>query len=609
MQKILLYCWLLLAITCALVSEEQDKYLLLRDADSKNFGALFEYMDANAPSEDAFVALMRIVAPHIKGKDWGTVVTLLNSYSTKFPDKKNEIEKIITILQAPEEKLIEDNLGDIINTASSEFSPILRADMSQIYYTSNPLSRADNQEDIYVANYSETEGWYHASKLRGSVRTRRSEAAQSLSVDGRIMYVYGNYSDSYGRGDLYEFYWQDSLWGGRKHLEAPINTRYYEGDANISTNGDALFFVSERPGSVGETNFVPGNKDTVKNYFHGSFFGNTDIYVALKTDSGWSKPINLGSMINTPFAERKPQLHADGKTLYFSSEGHAGLGRLDVYVSRRLSEDSWTEWSEPINLGKEINGSGRDWGIYVIPKGDDAYFSSSDKIHNHGLSDIYKIKLPQFARPYPVVAIDGKVIDQDGNPLQAEIVWEDLSVDKEISKIKSNSSDGKFFFILPAGKKYGYHARKDGYYPISKNLDLSKTNKYNNISDTLTMINIENLVNGTSLINNIFFEYDKAVLMPESFPELNRLVKMLEGLPGVKVEIIGHTDNIGTDEYNLTLSEERAKSVIEYLRNHGLKEMEFIAKGYGKKMPIVNNETDEGRAQNRRVEFRIIKIK
>jgi outer membrane protein OmpA-like peptidoglycan-associated protein len=601
MQRLLLSLWLILFLSLDIYSLQVDKYFLLEDVTEENIDDFYAFIEAKAPHEDAFVALQRIAGPYIKAKDWKSAIDIFEEYKSKFPQKVEAINEIISILNAETEGLTEKNLGAVINTSASEYTPILRADMSQIYFSSFNRGTNEKHEDIYMADYSESEGWHSVRKLKGKINTPRNEAAQSLTVDSRRMYVYGNFEDALGRGDLYEFTWDDSIWTNRRHLPSPINTQLYEGDANISTNGDVLFFVSERPGGVGLTQWVQGEP------FHGSTFGNTDIYISIKSDTGWSKPINLGKTINTPYAERKPQLHADGKTLYFCSDGHPGLGRLDIFMSKRLREDSWTEWSKPVNLGKELNGPGRDWGMYVTPKGDEAYFSASDKSVNYGLSDIYSIRLPMFARPEPVVAVQGKVIDQEGNPLQAEIIWEDLAQNREISKIQSSSKDGSFFFILPTGKIYGYHAEKDGYYPISKNLDLSKTNKYIKISETLTMVNIDDLLQGSVRINNIFFEYDKAILKPESFPELNRLVKMLKGIPGIKVEINGHTDNIGSADYNIELSEKRALSVINYLKENGLQDIEFIAKGYGKTVPVATNDTDEGRAQNRRVEFRIIK--
>ncbi len=603
MGKLYLAVWILLAFCIEAMANNTDEKLLLRDVNDSNFEALYDFVDKNAPSEDAFVALQRIVGQYIYVKDWDAAIDTYGLFKGMFPNKKEEISKIIEILKAKEEGIKEENQGGRINSRASEFTPILRADMSKMYFTvySRDFSKKGD-DNIFVSNYSEKDGWQAAKRLEGSISTPRSEAAQSLSVDGKTMLVYGNYADNLGRGDLYEFNWDGAKWSDKTHIPYPINTKHYDGDATVSADGNAMFFVSERPGGIGETHWVGS-------VFHGSMFGNTDIYVCEKTKNGWGKPINLGAVINTPYAERKPQLHPDGKTLYFSSEGHPGLGRLDVFVSRRLSEDSWTEWSEPVNLGKEINGPGRDWGFFVIPDGNYAYFSSSDKTVNIGQSDIYRTKIPDFAKPYPVVAINGIVVDQNGQPLKAEIIWEDLGADKELSRIYSDAEDGSFFYILPVGKIFGYHAEKEGYYPISKNIDLSKTNKYTQVTDTLTMINIEDLLEGSVRINNIFFEYDKAVLKPESFPELKRLVKMLKGFPEVKVEISGHTDNIGSEDYNMTLSEARAEAVINFLKGNGLEHIEFIAKGYGKSMPVANNSSEDGRSLNRRVEFRVIKGK
>jgi outer membrane protein OmpA-like peptidoglycan-associated protein len=405
-------------------------------------------------------------------------------------------------------------------------------------------------------------------------------------------------------------------------LPDPVNSKYFECDGKITSDGKAMIFVSDRPGGIGE--FKEYGK-----FFNGAKNGNTDIYVSQKTDSGWSKPINLGKIINTPFAERKPFLHPDGKSLYFSSDGHPGLGRLDLFKSTRLKEDSWTEWSEPINLGKEINSGRNDRGAIVATSGELAYFATADRGLSFGGTDIYKMDVPARFKPEPVTTLSGRVLDNKGNILEAKIVWEDLETGKKLGELRSNPDDGKFFIILPQGKNYGVYAEKEGYFPISKNIDLRKIKDGQKIKEDIVLYSISDLI-GDDLelmgsgdltydsfelkekkllqMNNLFFEYNKATLLKSSFSELDRVIYLLKNYPIDLVEVAGHSDSVGNEEYNISLSDKRAQAVRDYIIKKGIGKDKLVSKGYGKHEPIASNETEEGRKQNRRVELRILKI-
>jgi outer membrane protein OmpA-like peptidoglycan-associated protein len=354
----------------------------------------------------------------------------------------------------------------------------------------------------------------------------------------------------------------------------------------------------------GTSPYVP--KDTK---YHGSTWGNTDIYVSEKTDKGWSEPINLGTTINTPFAERKPFLHPDGKTLYFSSEGHTSIGRLDVYMATRLNETSWTDWSEPKNLGKNINTGYDDWGYKISTDGTTAYYAAQNNESGNQNLDIYSVPLPQQAKPEEVFIISGKVTDEKETPLEADLTWEDVTSGKLIGKLKSNPITGEYFIAVPFGKKIGYFASKEGYYETSNFIDLSTKNKTEKIRQDIVLVSIKKMIEeGQSVrLNNIFFDYDKFDLKEESFPELDRLLRFLNENKGVKVQIAAHTDDQGSDPYNQRLSENRAKAVLDYLVTKGIDKNRLKSVGFGEKQPIASNENEEGRAQNRRVEFKFIK--
>jgi hypothetical protein len=256
-----------------------------------------------------------------------------------------------------------------------------------------------------------------------------------ISSDSNKMTLMGNFSGSFGGGDIFYAERGKKCWSEIKHYPGPINTEYFDSDAMLPADGRTLLFVSDRPGNVGA--FKP--KETL---FHGSYAGNTDIYVYVETGAGEGKLTNLGPVINTPYAEYSPYLHPDGKTLFFSSSGHYGLGGLDVFVATRQSDSSWTEWSEPVNLGKQINGPYNDWGFQITTGGDLAYYATAEKKSGCwegditapgeacGPSDIFTTELPALARPAVTVTVSGMVMDPDKNPLEANIAWNDLTLNK-----------------------------------------------------------------------------------------------------------------------------------------------------------------------------------
>lgn len=288
--------------------------------------------------------------------------------------------------------------------------------------------------------------------------------------------------------------------------------------------------------------------------------------------------------------------------MYCSSDGHPGLGKLDVFKSVRLNDSSWTEWSEPINLGKEINTSKDDWGYVVNQQGDTAYFSAQNRVDGYGGWDIYTVTLPEFAKAQRTITIRGKVTDINKNKIIANIKWEDLATGKEIGFSRTNPQTGEYIIVLPYGKKYGYFAQANGYYPTSNNIDLSKKIKNDNILNDIVLNKIEEILKSKEKItvNNIFFDYDKYELKNESFPELKRLLDFLKKYPN-KIIIQGHTDNVGSKEYNLVLSKKRADAVATYLIKNGIDKKNISTEGYGFSKPVT--QKDEEIYKNRRVEI------
>jgi outer membrane protein OmpA-like peptidoglycan-associated protein len=333
--------------------------------------------------------------------------------------------------------------------------------------------------------------------------------------------------------------------------------------------------------------------------------GDKDIYVSHKTADGkWSAPINLGETINTAESETSPFLAPDGKTLYFATSGFPGYGSMDMFVSRRL-DDSWTNWSRPQNLGPKLNSTGFD-AYYSIPaSGDYAYFSSNK--NSKASSDIFRVKLPQSAKPQAVVLIKGKVVNaKTKEPIAAAIKFESLTDSTKIGFARSNPTNGEYSIVLPAGTVYGFLAVKDGFLSVGENLNLEKTSEYKELTINLNLTAIE--TGAFITLNNLFFDFSRFDIETENLPELKRLLSLLNLYPNMEIEISGHTDNIGTDQANLLLSSNRAKAVADYLFSKGISKNRIKSVGKGKTMPAADNSTEDGRALNRRIEMKIIKV-
>jgi outer membrane protein OmpA-like peptidoglycan-associated protein len=362
-----------------------------------------------------------------------------------------------------------------------------------------------------------------------------------------------------------------------------------------------------------------------------------DIYASfLEKDGSWSEVINLGDDINTDFTETTPFLAPDGKTLYFSSNRDGGKGSNDIWVCKRKDE-TWIHWTEPTNIGEPINTDQYDAYYTISAAGDYAYFISSN--NSLGKKDIFRLKIDQ-AKPVevpisqtspmagdpqkstdkkapkteinktePVVLVSGKVIDSKTGkvPQNAKIIYEDLTNGKELGVATPDPITGIYKVVLPYGKNYGITTIIDGYLGTSQNIDLSKiTGKYLEIEGKdMTVKPVE--AGATIEMNNIFFEFGKAALKPESYPELNRIATFFKSNTKIISEISGHTDNVGTDEVNNRLSQERADIVRNYLLTQGVPTERVSAKGYGKTRPKVANDTPDNQAINRRVEFEILK--
>jgi outer membrane protein OmpA-like peptidoglycan-associated protein len=555
---------------------------------NKNYYSKF--IKAAAPSELAFQALLTIIQPDLEQNNLNSAIDSIEKYKKYFKTSK-KINQLIFLLKNPDKNVISKSIGKQINTPAYEYMPVLSADGKTLYFCAEGRPENIGQEDIFVSHFKNGQ-WTKPKIVKALSSPYKNEAPLSVSADGNTILIFVN-------GDIFISHKTKTGWSKIKPIKQINTSKYWEADAFITADGNAILFSSDRKGNIGS--FHP-----INHRFHGDFIGNLDIYVIVKQkDGSWSKPINLGPTINTPYAERTPFLHPDMKTLYFASDGHTGLGKMDIFKSTRLSDTSWTKWSKPVNLGFGINSSKKEYGYKISTDGTKAFYA---KFFN-GQADIFYLTLPKKTRPEKVLVLSGYISDKQKNPLDANIYWENLENFKKLGQLKSNPQNGHYTITLPLGKNYGIYVSKNGYYPVSYNINLTKHTDTLKITKNFRLTQITKIINGQASVklNNVFFDYDKYDLKKESYPELNRLAAFLKKHPDIKIEISGHTDSIGTEQYNLILSQKRAESVKNYLIELGCKANQLISKGYGSMKPIADNSSEKGRKQNRRVEFKVIK--
>ncbi len=477
------------------------------------------------------------------------------------------------------------NLGANINSSNSEYSPTLTADEQTLYFTvarpRDQYTLCDNckeEEDFYISKQIDGE-WSIALPLGHPINTRGNEGAASISPDGMYFYFTAcNRDDGFGSCDLYVSKREKGKWSKPTNMGSTVNSKNWDSHPSIAPDGKTLYFTSARN-------------------------GNMDIYVSELDENGnWSEPQNIGKPINTNKTEMSPFIHPDGKTLYFASDGHFGMGGLDLFFSRKQEDGSW---SEPQNLGYPIN-THHDEGFFIVNAlGNMAYFSSN-KFGGYGKLDLFCFELPEEVRPTPVTYLKGIVLEAETNKkLSANFELFDLETGKLVVRSVSDEADGSFIVSLPISKNYALHVSKEGYLFHSENFALDEN--INKIGTYEKNVILQAIKTGEVVVlRNIFFDFDKETLKEESMLELEKLLNLLKNNSNMSVEIRGHTDNIGSAEYNKVLSEKRALSVYTYLIKHGIDTQRLKYKGYGLSIPIDTNETEEGRANNRRTEFKVL---
>jgi outer membrane protein OmpA-like peptidoglycan-associated protein len=421
--------------------------------------------------------------------------------------------------------------------------------------------------------------WSAAKPLQGKVNTNLNEGAQNISQDGQLLVFTGcNYPEGQGSCDLYFSVKTKTGWSEPQNLGPNVNTDFWESSPSISPDKRDIYFASGRAGG----------------------FGGRDIWVVHLLPNGkWGNAENLGEAINTSGDESCPFIHADNETLYFNSNGHTSYGMTDLFLSKKVTDSSWTIAQ---NLGYPINTIDDEGSLIVAADAKTAYYAS-DNYNSKGGLDIFSFELRDDIKPTKTLWVKGKVFDKktlQGLPSTVELI--DIVSKKLINKIKTDE-EGNYLATLPTGKNYLLNVNRKGYLFYNDNFSLVI------ITDSIFTkdIPLQPIEAGATIVlNNIFFDTKQFVLKPTSIIELDKVVQLLNDNPKLKIQISGHTDNVGKPTDNLLLSNNRAKAVTNYLLQKGLLATRLIAKGFGSTKPLADNKTDIGKAMNRRTELSVV---
>jgi outer membrane protein OmpA-like peptidoglycan-associated protein len=493
------------------------------------------------------------------------------------------------------------NLGEGVNSEMDEYYPCITADQKTLLFTrlvNDNRTDVGKQEDFYISR-KDAQGIFAPAQPVMSINTVMNEGAPSLSADGNTLIFtacqtldgqWGEHRTGVGSCDLFYSMKVGNDWDQPENMGNTINSGAWESQPSYGADGKTMYFVRG-------TRTARGMKDQ-------------DIYYAVLRDNGsWTKPEKVRGLVNTDFDEESVMIHPDGNTLYFSSNGHPGMGGMDIYLSRRETDGTW---GKPVNLGYPINTSKDENSFQVTADGEYALFAS-DRAGGKGGLDLYQFALPESAKPKRVYYVEGVISDkQSYKKLDAQLELIDMETGQVVANTQSNPISGGYLLCLPPGKDYVMNVSKEGYLFSTERFTLS-----NEVQKAPKRVDValQKLKVGTKIsltntaengVKNIFFDTNSDVLKKESFAELNQLIELLNKNPQRKIEVGGHTDDVGDDASNLGLSQRRAEAVKSYLVKNGVVETRVQAKGYGETQPQVPNDSDINRAKNRRTEFLVV---
>lgn len=509
--------------------------------------------------------------------------------SEKLVAQKENVIKETTIIKV-------ENLGHNINSELPELRPTISADGNLLFFIcenhpyNTKYNSIRNSQDIWYAERDSSGKWGEAMHMEYPLNTYHYNAVFWISPDNnrillRNAFIDGDYA---GNGVSMSYRKKNGGWSKPQALQIKNYQKYDRGRQNGATmahDGQTLLlYLAPQQGSY-----------------------DNDIFVCFFEKNGtWTEPRSLGKKINLPkYNEMTPYLAPDGVTLYFSSNRPGGLGDNDIWMTRRL-DSSWQKWSDPVNLVAPINTE--DWDAFFTLDAGGEYAYMSSGLNGFGESDIVRVKLLEIEKPDPVVLVSGNVYNKKTQkPLSASLLYETLPDGVEMGNALSSPEDGSFKIVLPYDKNYVIRATADKFFAQSENLNMDSLIKvgYKEIHKDLYLVPIE--VGQVVRLNNVFFDFDKWDLRGESFLELNRVVQLLQENPAIVIEMSAHTDSFGSDDYNFKLSDNRARSAMEYILSRGIDPNRISSKGYGETKHIAPNDTPENRQLNRRVQFTILK--
>ena len=474
-------------------------------------------------------------------------------------------------------KVQKKSMGDTVNFLNSQFFPVMTADDETLIFTGLTENKDEN---IYITHRIPG-GWDVPEEISKTINTANNEGTCSISADGRTLVLTAcNRPDSYGGCDLYISKKQGNEWSAPQNLGETINSRSWESQPSLSADGRTLYFASDRRGGQGKLDIW---------------------YSVLKNKGIWSEPKNLGPGINTPDDDNAPFIHANGRTLFFASNGLPGMGGFDIFLSQKVD----TTWSAPRNIGYPINTQTDQVALYISANGKKAYYTDDNSEKTAGRSLLYTFDLPDTLQNLvtPTRYAKGNVVDKKTQkPLSCSIELYDLKVQQKVAEFSSDAQTGSFLAVLNKGSEYAFYVSKAGY--LFKSLTFSVADSVSSVNLEIPMEAIEK--DRAEVLNNIFFNSGEFTLDDKSKVELDRMVDFLKNNKQIGIEISGHTDDVGTDQVNLELSKKRAQSVMDYLQKSGIEASRLTSKGYGETKPVAKNDSEENRQKNRRIEWRVL---
>jgi outer membrane protein OmpA-like peptidoglycan-associated protein len=470
------------------------------------------------------------------------------------------------------------NLGDSVNSAAAEYYPSVTVTDSLLVFT-----RRGNQirEDFYQSAIKGKQ-LGKASLINGDINIEAQKGAITVSQDGEWMLFTARFTEGgYGNFDLYISYYTPQGWSEPQNLGEAINTEFWESSPSISPDKRVLYFSSNRPGG----------------------FGGSDIYMSnLQPNGKWSPAINMGPTINTTGDDQAPFIHADNQTLYFTSDGLPGYGGSDLYIVRKNNKG---EWGIPENLGYPINTIENEGSLAISADGLTAYYAS-DRSDSRGQLDLYKFEMRPDIRPNRTLYVKGKITDKKtGKRLPSSVELINNATGNVLMKIQTDET-GEYFITLPIGKDYTFSVNRKGYLYYNELYELSNKEADSVYRKDISLQPIE--LNASLTFRNIQFQSNSFQLPVDASIELNKLLLVLQENPSIQISIGGHTDNIGKQSDNQMLSENRAKSIVDWLINKGINASRLRFKGYGDTQPIGDNKTESGRSRNRRTTVTITQL-